>query len=317
MKKIIILLFLLILMSCSKTPESQKAFESIMAALQSGNSEHVTKVSNEDLSSGTFKASYLEQLPFYLEHFKKIKYKIIEVKEENNTSTIKFSIEAPNLFEYAPEVFQKVLAASYAGTTQEMATKTMNNEYLEILKKNNLKYVKKELILNMLKKDGKWIIDENSPDITEFTSIIIGRLDKLNNGEPANNEKVETKYFKKGERGVLTLSAQTVLSVEFYENAKYEKLREGYEFVVIKLLKENITQDIIPGTPRGEYQIETKDNILIKPIYIYDFGEYNQEAIPSGNKIEQTLVYMVPKGQSKNLVIVDEGIKYASFDLGL
>ena len=169
----------------------------------------------------------------------------------------------------------------------------------------------------MLKKDGKWIIDENSPDITEFTSIIIGRLDKLNNGEPANNEKVETKYFKKGERGVLTLSAQTVLSVEFYENAKYEKLREGYEFVVIKLLKENITQDIIPGTPRGEYQIETKDNILIKPIYIYDFGEYNQEAIPSGNKIEQTLVYMVPKGQSKNLVIVDEGIKYASFDLGL
>ena len=64
MKKIIILLFLLILMSCSKTPESQKAFESIMAALQSGNSEHVTKVSNEDLSSGHLKHLILSSYHF-------------------------------------------------------------------------------------------------------------------------------------------------------------------------------------------------------------------------------------------------------------
>ena len=172
MKKIIILLFLLILMSCSKESGSQKSFENLMSTFQSGNEDQIIKISERNFSDNPFNQYFFEEAPFYLQSFKKIKYKIIEVKEENNTSTIKFSIEAPNLFEYAPEVFQKVLAASYAGTTQEMATKTMNNEYLEILKKNNLKYVKKELILNMLKKDGKWIIDENSPDITEFTSII-------------------------------------------------------------------------------------------------------------------------------------------------
>ena len=36
MKKIVISLFLLILMSCSKGPESQKAFEHIRPAFQSG-----------------------------------------------------------------------------------------------------------------------------------------------------------------------------------------------------------------------------------------------------------------------------------------
>ena len=209
MKKIVISLFLLILMSCSKGPESQKAFENIMSAFQSGDPKQITKISNEDLSNNPFDESFFEQAPFYLEHFKKIKYKIIEVKEEKDTSTIKFSIEAPDLFEYAPEVFQKLLGLAFSGSSEEMITKAMNSDYSEILKKSDLKYINKELTLNMIKKDGKWIIDKNSPDIEKFASILIGGLDKVNNDGSASteNEKVETKFFKKGERGVISKTA--------------------------------------------------------------------------------------------------------------
>ncbi|MDR2879814.1 MAG: hypothetical protein LBV03_07875 [Fusobacteriales bacterium] len=192
MKKIVILLFLLILTGCSKGPESQKAFENIMSTFQSGNQKQIVKISNEDLSNNPFEESFFEQSPFYLEHFKKIKYKIIEVKEEKDTSIIKFSIEAPDLFEYAPEVFQALLGLAFSGASEEMIAKTVNADYLEILKKSDLKYVKKELTLNMVKKDEKWIIDENSPDINEFTAILIGESDQMNDDGTANSEKVET-----------------------------------------------------------------------------------------------------------------------------
>ena len=317
MKKIIISLFLLILMSCSKVPESQKTFENIMLAFQSGDPKQITKISNEDLSSKPFDESFFEQAPFYLEHFKKIKYKIIEVKEEKDTSTIKFSIEAPDLFEYAPEVFQKLLGLAFSGSSEEMIYKSMNSDYSEILKKSDLKYTNKELTLNMVKKDGKWTIDKNSPHIEQFASILIGGLDKVNNDGSASNEKVETKFFKKGERGIITLTAQTVVSAEIIEKPKYHDIKEGNEVLLIKLLKENISEQVVSGSSMEKYQIETKDGLLIKPTIIGELTDYNYDDLPVGNKIEQTLVYEVPKGQAKNLVFIDGGVKHVSFDLGL
>lgn len=319
MKKIVTLLFLLILIGCSKTPESQKTFESIMNTLQSGNSNEIVKNSNEVFTNNPFEESFFEQAPFYLEHFKKIKYKIIEVKEEKETSTIKVSIEAPDLFDYAPDIFQKLISLSFSGASEEMINKTLSNDFLEILKNKELKYTNKELTLNMIKKDGKWVFDNENPDFIKFGSILFGGLDKMGeNGNSNNeNEKVETKFFKKGERGVLTLTAQTVSSVEIIQKAKYHTIKEGNELLLIKLIKENISDKIVPGVDKDEYQIETKDGTLIKPATIGEFTGYNYDDLPVGNKVEQILVYELPIGQAKNLVIIDEGIKYASYDLGL
>ena len=317
MKKIIISLFLLILMSCSKGPESQKAFENIMSSYQSGDPKQIIKISKENFPNGVFEESFFDQTPFYLDHFKKIKYKIIEVKEEKDTSIIKFTIEAPDLFEYAPEVFQKLLGLAFSGSSEEMISKAMNSDYSEILKKSDLKYVNKELTLNMVKKDGKWTIDKNSPDIEQFASILIGGLDKVNNDGSTSNEKVETKFFKKGERGVITLTAQTVVSVEIIEKPKFHDIKEGNEVLLIKLLKENISEQVVSGSSMEKYQIETKDGLLIKPTIIGELTDYNYDDLPVGNKIEQTIVYEVPKGQAKNLVFIDGGVKHVSFDLGL
>ena len=319
MKKIIISLFLLILMSCSKGPESQKAFENIMSAFQSGDPKQITKISNEDLSNNPFDESFFEQAPFYLEHFKKIKYKIIEVKEEKDTSTIKFSIEAPDLFEYAPEVFQKLLGLAFSGSSEEMIYKSMNSDYSEILKKSDLKYINKELTLNMIKKDGKWIIDKNSPDIEKFASILIGGLDKVNNDGSASteNEKVETKFFKKGERGVISKTAQTVTDVTIIEKPDFHKLNDGNELLVIKLTKENISDDVVTAVSPEQYQIETKDGMLIKPTFGTGHDKYNYDDLPVGNKIEQILSFEVPKGQASKLLIIVDGQKIVNYDLGL
>ena len=48
MKKIIILLFLLILMSCSKESGSQKSFENLMSTFQSGNEDQIIKISERN-----------------------------------------------------------------------------------------------------------------------------------------------------------------------------------------------------------------------------------------------------------------------------
>ena len=178
MKKIIILLFLLILMSCSKESGSQKSFENLMSTFQSGNEEQIIKISERNFSDNPFNQYFFEEAPFYLQSFKKIKYKIIEVKEDKNTATIKFLIEAPNLSEYSIEPYLKLSTSqlTFSGyNKKEILFQATNAAYSSILARNDLKYIKKELSLNIVKKKGKWVIDENSPDFIEFVAVLIER----------------------------------------------------------------------------------------------------------------------------------------------
>lgn len=325
MKKIVALLFLLILIGCGKTPGSQKTFESIMNTFQSGNSNEIIKKTNEVFQDNPFDEYFFEQAPFYAESLKKIKYKVIEVKEEKEISTIKFSIEAPDLFNYAPDIFQRLFGLAFSGSSEEMLSETLSNDFSEILKKKDLKYTSKELILTMIKKDGKWIFDDEIPDFSMFTSILFGGLDKMgengnfNNDDDEDEEVVETKFFKKGEKGVLTLTAQTLTDVKIKEPHGYysSQMKDGHELIVITLLKENISDQLVNMTLPDEYQIETEDGLLIKPTIGSGYDNYNYDNIPAGNKIEQILVYQVPKGQAKNLILINKGVKFAVFDLGL
>ena len=168
MKKIfVLLLFLLSIMSCDKKPESQKTFENFMLALQTGDIKKMT-LNNQ------FDESFFKEFPIYLEQFKMIKYEILEVKEKRNTSTIKILIEAPDLIEYFPEVVMKIRISKI--TSREAGRKFFDNYFLEILKKDDLKYKKNEITLNMIKRHGKWEIDQNSPDFTKFILSITGGL---------------------------------------------------------------------------------------------------------------------------------------------
>ena len=70
-------------MSCSKESGSQKSFENLMSTFQSGNEDQIIKISERNFSDNPFNQYLFEDAPFYLKSFKKIKYKIIEVKEDN------------------------------------------------------------------------------------------------------------------------------------------------------------------------------------------------------------------------------------------
>ncbi len=320
MKKIFLFVILLLVTSCGGAPESQKTFESVMKSLQSGDYKEIVKTMKDDIGFENAENSF-STMSFYSEHFKKVKYKIIETKEEKEKSTIKISIEAPNLFNYLPNIFRELMGLAFSGASEEVMAETINNSFLDVLKTKDLKYIKKELTVIMIKKDNKWVFDRENPDNKEFFSILIGGMDKANNtdnqAETENEaETVETKFFKKGERGVITLTAQTLLSVDIARSS-YHEVKEGNELIVIKLMKENISQEVVPGSDFNQYQIETKDGQLIKPTIIGDFSNYSYDDLPVGNKVEQTLAYEVPKGSAKNLLIIDNGVKYASYDLGL
>ena len=168
MKKIFILLLcLLSIMSCSKKPGSQKTFENFMLALQTGDIKKMT-LNNQ------FDESFFKEFPIYLEQFKMIKYEILEVKERKNTATIKILIEAPNLIEYFPEVVMKLRISKI--TSRETGRKYFDNYFLEILKRDDLEYKKNEVTLNMVKRHGKWGIDQNNPDFTKFILSITGGM---------------------------------------------------------------------------------------------------------------------------------------------
>ena len=63
----------------------------------------------------------------------------------------------------------------YYYNKKEILFQATNAAYSSILARNDLKYIKKELSLNIVKKRGKWVIDENSPDFIEFVAVLIER----------------------------------------------------------------------------------------------------------------------------------------------
>ena len=309
MKKIIILLFLLIVVSCSKEYESQKSFENTMSLFQSGDQNQIIKI----LNNNSFDESLFEIAPFYLEYFKMIKYEIIDIKEKKDASTIKFSVEVPDLSEYTTDPKIKTVMNIIENPEckkEKIAFRVINGAYLEILKRNDLKYVKKEFTLNMEKRDNKWTIDKNSPDIEQLTSFLKGGLDKT------YNEIIKTKSFKKGERGVTSCTAQTVTEISIIENPNYT-LDDGNILLMVKFIKESVTSEAISTPTPEQYQIETKNGKLIKPSMGTSYDKYSYEKLPVGKKMEQILTYEIPKDQASKFIIVIAGIKIASYDLEL
>ena len=94
--------------------------------------------------------------------------------------------------------------------------------------------------------------------------------------------------------------------------------KKGNEYIVVKLTTENVSDNIVQGGVLEHYQIETKDKKLIRPeVGVVEFGEFNFDNIPVGNKIDQTIVFEVPKGQAGTFNIIENGHKLAVYDIGL
>ena len=129
------------------------------------------------------------------------------------------------------------------------------------------------------------------------------------------DRKAGVKFFKKGERGVISSTAQTLKEVKKIEKSQDPEIKDGNEIIVIKIKRESIVQGIIAGINKEQYQLETKDRKLISPIKDNKYGPFNTGYLYPNKSVEQTIAYEVPMGQSKNIVIIEDGKKIVSFDL--
>ena len=174
MKKIFfIMLSVLLIMSCGGNG-SKTAFENYMNAMKSGDPAKIDKL-NEEWDNGVEKIQGNENFTYLLEMFKKIEYKVLEVKEEKDKSEIKVDLKTPDLFNYAEEVFGGMKATE----NQDEIKKQINERFIYVLNKKSLKYNEKTVTVIMTKKDGKWILDQSNEQNKEFGSLMIGGLDNF------------------------------------------------------------------------------------------------------------------------------------------
>ena len=325
MKKVlfIIMVSLFLVVGCGGIPEAQKKLETALKALQSGDLSKMKEINpkSEDITKDSN-----EMTNVLLNAYKKLNYKVKSSKVEGDITTINMDLKAPDLSSYLPEYMQQGMALTLVNSSKEESEVAINKfvkEFFEQkLKSKDLKYFEKNVDV-IFKKDGKeWKLDIDNPKNKDFIyGITLGFsafLENLNgNNGTSNNEKIETKYFNKGERGVIIKSAQTVTDVKVVESGEFSKPKEGNEFIVIKLIRENISKDILPGASLDDYKLETKDKMLIDPVIATEFGNFNYDDLPAGNKVEETIVFEVPKGQAETLNIIERGQKVAVYKLGL
>ena len=320
MKKILLVLTMMLFVFSCGTPQAQKDLESVLKALQTGDAKKIKELNpNSEMSAND------ETVKIFLSGYKKMSYKIKKTKVEGDKAIVNLDIKAPDLSSYFPEFMQQGMALAFSnfGKSEE-EMKKLGEEFTtkyfeEKLKSKDLKFNEKNIDV-VLKKNGKnWQVDGQDEKNKELFEIITFGFSKLaENMNGTSEQKQPTKYFKKGERGVVNLTAQTVTDVKVVEKGEYSQPKEGNEYVVVKLTKENISNNIVQGGGLDYYQIETKDKTLIKPeAGVVEFGEFNFDDIPVGNKVDQTIVFEVPKGQAGTFNIIENGHKLAVYDIGL
>ena len=320
MKKILLVLTMMLFVFSCGTPQAQKDLESVLKALQTEDAKKIKELNpNSEMTTND------ETLKIFLNGYKKMSYKIKKTKVEGDKAIVNLDIKAPDLSSYFPDFVQQAMALAFAnfGKSEEEIKKLgeeFSTKYFEEkLKSKDLKFNERNVDV-VLKKNGKnWQVDGQDEKNKEFFEVLTFGFSKLvGNTNGTSEQKQPTKYFKKGEKGVIKNTAQTVTDVKVVEKGEYSQPKEGNEYIVVKLTKENISKNIVPGAISEHYQIETKDKKLIKPdVSVVEFGEFNFDDIPVGNKIDQTIVFEVPKGQAGTFNIIENGHKLAVYDIGL
>ena len=319
MKKILLALAMMLFVFSCGTPQAQKDLESVLKALQTGDVKKIKELNpNSEMSAND------ETVKIFLSGYKKMSYKIKKTKVEGDKAIVNLDIKAPDLSSYFPEFMQQGIALAFSnfGKSEE-EMKKLGEEFTtkyfeEKLKAKDLKFNEKNIDVVLKKNSKNWQVDGQDEKNKELLDIITFGFSKLaDNMNGTSEQKQPTKYFKKGERGVIERTAQTITDVKVVKKGEYSQPKEGNEYVVIKLTKENISNSIVQGGGLDYYQIETKDKKLIKPdAGIVEFGQFNFDDIPIGNKVDQTIVFEVPKGQVGTFNIIENGHKLAVYDIG-
>ena len=236
MKKILLALAMMLFVFSCGTPQAQKDLESVLKALQTGDAKKIKELNpNSEMSAND------ETVKIFLSGYKKMSYKIKKTKVEGDKAIVNLDIKAPDLSSYFPEFMQQGMALAFSnfGKSEE-EMKKLGEEFTtkyfeEKLKSKDLKFNEKNIDV-VLKKNGKnWQVDGQDEKNKELFEIITFGFSKLaENMNGTSEQKQPTKYFKKGERGVVNLTAQTVTDVKVVEKGEYSQPKEGNEYVFVQ-----------------------------------------------------------------------------------
>lgn len=168
MKRKFYLLFVgmifLMLLGCGKT-ESQKAFEENFKYIQT------ILLQRGDLAGEESAEKSVSRL------FEKSSFKINKVKEKKETSQIDVTIKAVNMGMYIPQYMSAVMPLAFAGMSEQSLNIFAKKFFEDLLNLPELSYVEENIVVNMEKVDGKWIVKNED----ELKSAMFGGIDKAFN----------------------------------------------------------------------------------------------------------------------------------------
>ena len=172
MRKIltIIMLTLLLTVSCGK-PEAQKILEKNLNALQSGETTNITGIIS---NTKNFSNPNDEMSEAFANAYKKLTYKVTNVKVEGDTTTMNVDLKIPELASYFPEYFQKVMELRFSALNgkeedTEAKIKNLSKEFFEEkLNSKDLKYFEKNVEVVFKKEGNEWKFDEGNSKNKDF-----------------------------------------------------------------------------------------------------------------------------------------------------
>lgn len=112
--------------------------------------------------------------------YSKLEYEILESKTDGDNAVVKTEINTPNLGNIMTEIIKEsipvILSSAFDDTNDEELDEKMENHMSEMLidkmNSDDIPMVKKKIDINLVKKEGKWLIDPNE----EFFNAITGNL---------------------------------------------------------------------------------------------------------------------------------------------
>lgn len=152
MTKLFLIIFLLVSLSIYCASEAQRFLESTLKEFQMGKMIESTDVETTIIA------------PI----FKKMTYKIKNITENKNTAEILLSIKAVDIEKYIAEYQSSISDKITDKQIEEKATKF----FIELEKRNDLKYIETDIIVTLEKSDGEWFIVNNDEIIDVLTGDI-------------------------------------------------------------------------------------------------------------------------------------------------
>ncbi|MDU1911325.1 hypothetical protein [Fusobacterium sp.] len=152
MTKLFLIIFLLVSLSIYGASEAQRFLESTLKEFQTGKMIESTDVETNVIAPV----------------FKKMTYKIKNITENKNTTEILLSIKAVDVGKYIEEYQSSTSDEITDEQIEEKATKF----FIELEKRNDLKYIETDIIVTLEKSDGEWFIVNNDEIIDVLTGDI-------------------------------------------------------------------------------------------------------------------------------------------------